>query len=147
MKSLLPVLFAAFAIACGSTTTPTAPKVVQPTTLNVAGTWTGTYASGQLGFGTATLALTQAGTTVGGTWSSAPSPGGGADIGAGTVSGTNPLTGNSGTFTLTLSPSNPTFCPFRSTMTVFLAERQMTGEWVTVTCTVTASGTLILKKN
>lgn len=130
--------------ACGSDSTPAAPT--PPAALNVAGTWDGTYSSAQLGFGSATLSLSQSGTAVSGTWSTRPSAGGGNGVGSGTVSGTNDLTGNSGTFVLTMSPSDPRTCPFRSTMTVFIAQRQMTGSWVTTNCTVTANGGLILTK-
>ena len=114
--------------------------------MNVSGIWPGTYSSAQLGVGRATLTLSQRGSTIGGTWSTTPDADGGSAIGAGTVSGTIAATGNSGTFVLTLSPSDPRSCPFSATMLVFLAQRQLTGNWATVACTVTANGTLILSK-
>ena len=144
MKRL--VLIAALACsACGSPTTPSAPT---PVPLDLSGTWNGTYSSAVLGFGSAVVTLSQIGSTVSGTWSTRPSANGGSGVGAGTVGGsTGGATGNTGTFTLTMSPSDPRNCPFSSTVTVFLAQRQMTGQWVTINCTVTASGTLILSKH
>jgi hypothetical protein len=125
---------------------PTLAPTIAPAIMNVAGIWPGTYSSAQSGFGRATLTLSQSGSTIGGTWSTTPDPGGGSAIGAGTVSGTMKATGNSGMFVLTLSPSDPRSCPFSATMLVFLAQRQLTGNWATVTCTVTANGTLSLSK-
>lgn len=133
-----------FVAACGGDSNPNAPSNSQ--TLNVSGIWSGTYSSSQLGFGRATLSLSQGGTVVSGTWSTSPDAGGGSGAGSGTISGTMTATGTSGTFTLTMSPSDPRTCPFSSTMTAFLAQRQMTGQWVTFNCTVAASGGLILTK-
>jgi hypothetical protein len=124
------VLLSLLSAACGSTSTPTAPSTpsMQAQSLNASGTWTGTYASAQVGYGKATLSLAQSGTAISGTWSTTPDPGGGSGVGGGTITGVNPLTGNSGVFTLMLIPSDPRTCGFQSTMTIFLAQRQMTGE-------------------
>ena len=136
--------------ACGGKDngSPSAPT---PATVNVSGLWSGTYSSSQLGFGRATLSLNQSGTAVSGTWTTTPDPGGGSSIGAGTVSGTltpTGSTGTSGSLSLRLQPSNPLTCPFQFTGTTGTATegRVLVGEWVTVSCTVTASGGLILKQ-
>lgn len=125
--------------ACGSN--PNAPGKSG----NVSGTWTGTYSSAFLGRGNATLNLVQSGASLSGTWNTTPTVGGSAPN-SGTVSGTNGGTSDSGTFTIDLTPSNPTTCPFRATMTYFLAQAQMTGDFVTTNCTVAASGGLILHR-
>lgn len=134
--SLLWALILLF--ACGSN--PNAPGENG----NVSGTWVGTYSSAQLGSGQATLSLIQSGSSLSGTWSTARDSGG--SIGAGTVSGSNMVTSDSGSFGLDLAPSDPTRCPFRATVTYSLPQKQMTGQWVTVNCTVAATGGLNLSK-
>ena len=141
--------------------------------LTIAGTWHGTYSSGQLGYGRAVLALTQSDTIVSGTWSITPDaktkysftekPDGSVEKvktwgGAGTVSGTRGTAtpdGRSVTFPLTLSPSDPRTCELRATMTttIFPAAtpdgrmaRHLLGEWVTFNCEVTATGGFILAR-
>lgn len=115
---------------------------------NVSGTWTGTYSSAILGPGNATLNLVQSGSALSGTWSTTPTGVGSGSRApnSGTVTGTNGGTRDSGTFTVDLAPSNPATCPFRATMTYFLTQAQMTGDFVTTNCTVAASGVLILHK-
>jgi hypothetical protein len=128
------------------TATPFAPAPPLGAITNVAGTWEGSYNSSQIGYGRATLSMTQSGGTVGGTWSTTPSAGGGNGAGAGTISGVITTTSTSGTFALTFSPSDPRDCPFRGTMTASLAQKQITGDWVSVNCSATVNAGLILTK-
>jgi hypothetical protein len=93
------------AMACGgSTSTPTAPT---PTPANVAGTWSGTFGfTAQAPFTSGmiplTMNLTQAGSSVSGTW---------VDGGAsGTVSGATTTTSFSGTFTWNAILNGATVC-------------------------------------
>lgn len=136
-----PVILVLALLAAGCGSSPNTPGKSG----NVSGTWTGTYSSAQLGPGTATLNLVQSGAALSGTWSTTPTVVGRAPN-SGTVSGTNAGTNDSGTFTIDLAPSNPATCPFRATMTYFLMQAQMTGDFVTTNCTVAASGGLILHK-
>lgn len=143
MRRLI-LLLALFASACGGGNSPTSPT--PQAALTVSGTWRGTYASAQIGFGRATLVLTQSGDGVSGNWSTTPDPGGGNGVGAGTVSGF--LSGSSPQsrpISLTMTPSDPRTCPFQFTGTAS-ATSGVFGQWVATNCTVTASGSLILSR-
>lgn len=137
MKRTL-LLFALVVAGCGSPNTPGEDG-------NISGTWTGSYSTNNLGLGagTASLSLVQTGSAVSGTWRATPING---TSTGGTVSGTNGSTRSDGTFTIDLNPSDPRSCPFRATMTYFLNQNQMTGDFVTFNCTVAANGVLILRK-
>lgn len=136
MRALMLVAALFVLPACGSSN-PAAPT---PVTLSLPGTWAGNYTSAQLGTGTLRLVLTYSGSSVGGTWSTTGSAGNA----SGTVSGMAPSLTSGATFTLMLSPSDPRTCPFQMTMTVQAHLKQLLGNWVTVNCTVTANGSVIL---
>lgn|SRR3990167_3661479 len=145
------ILIAALAcMGCGSG--PTAPTPAPPTstpaqTLNVSGTWRGTYASAQIGYGRATIVLTQTGTSLSGTWSTTPDVGGGSSIGAGTLSGalSAPSSSIARPIALTFTPSDPRTCPFQFTGSASTSSG-IFGQFVSTNCTVTASGSLILDR-
>ena len=122
-------------LACGGTS-PTAPS--PPVTPSIAGLWSGTYASAEIGFGTATMSVTQTGSNVSGTWSTRSSTG---TTSAGTISGTVSVSRD---VALRFNPSDPRTCPFQFAGITYSTQRRIDGQFVTVNCTVAASGTLIL---
>ena len=146
MKAILIISALVLTAACSSST-PTSPSQQPAQGINVAGTWRGAYASAQIGYGRATLSLSQTSLSVSGNWSTTPDPGGGSGVGAGTVSGTltSPVGGSSQQATFTFTPSDPRNCPFQFTGTASPTSG-IFGQWVATNCSVTASGTLTLER-
>ena len=105
---------------------------------SLAGTWTGTVIDSLVGTGTIRITISQSGSTISGTWASTfPDP---ADNNGGTASGT--LSGSS--LSATLTPSNPSSCPFNVTATV--SGNRMTGTYAVFTCTIAVTGSLELTR-
>lgn len=140
MRTIL-LLSALILTACGGDKNPIAPP---PVTLSLPGTWTGTYSSAQLGTGTARFVLAHQGSAVSGTWSIIGTATG--ETTSGTVSGSASNLISGATFTLVLTPSDPRTCPFQATMTAQAHLNELLGNWVTTNCTVTANGSLILRR-
>lgn len=138
MRSFLLAIVCTLAIGCSGSQSPTAPTA--PTIPSIAGAWAGTYASAQLGFGRVTLNLAQTSSTISGTWSTTATDGTGV-TNSGTISGT---VNTSRDVVLTMTPSDPRLCPYRFTGMTYSTERRIDGQFVTVNCTVAASGTLIV---
>lgn len=133
------VLLALMLYGCGSS--PAAPT---PTLVNVSGNWAGTYfaETGPATTGSTRLVLTQQGSGLTGTWSTQ----GGNGDGSGTASGTlNATSATAGSFTLRLTSSDPRFCGYQVTGTI-AAGSSMLGQWVTVSCSVAASGRISLSR-
>ena len=132
--------------ACGgsnsSPTAPTPPPAPTPSPpFSFNGTWTGpiTIAGAELPPGTATVTITQTGSSLSGTWS--------------TVYPTEPPLTTSGAFSGTangmalqgtLSPSDPDLCSYTINATV--SGTVMTGTFATVNCTGSESGTVMLTR-
>ena len=132
--------------ACGgdnkSPTSPTPiPPPPPPPPFSFTGTWTGpiTIAGAELPPGTATVTITQTGSSLSGTWS--------------TVYPTEPPLTTSGAFSGTangmalqgtLSPSDPDLCSYTINATV--SGTVMTGTFATVNCTGSESGTVMLTR-
>ena len=111
--------------ACGGgNSSPTAPT---PPPFSFNGTWTGPITSNVVGPGTGTVTITQTGSSLSGTWATVyPDP---MIQGAGSFSGTASGMSLSGT----LSPSDPTDCPYTINATV--SGNLMTGTYATFNCT------------
>ena len=122
--------------SCGSSA-PTSPS-----TQSIAGNWTGaiinTVPAGQPN-GNVVFTLAQTGSNLSGTWSTtyASSP---SSNNAGTLTGS--LSGSGGTFTL--SPSNPTLCPYSATSTI--SGNSMTGTFSAFNCTIAIAGSFSVTK-
>ena len=128
--------------ACGggnsSPTAPTPPPPTPPPPFSFNGTWTGPITSNVVGPGTATVTITQTGSSLSGTWATVyPDPmiQGGESF-SGTASGMS-LSG-------TLSPSDPADCPYTINATV--SGNLMTGTYATFNCTGVDSGSIMLTK-
>ena len=133
------ILFGAAGCGNDSPTTPTAPTPPPP--FSFTGTWTGpvTIAGIELPPGTATVTITQTGSSLSGTWS--------------TVYPTEPPLTTSGAFSGTangmalqgtLSQSDPDLCSYTINATV--SGTVMTGTFATVNCTGSESGTVMLTR-
>ena len=124
------------ASGCGSSA-PTSPS-----TQSIAGTWSGsiinTTPAGQPN-GNVVLTLAQTGSTLSGTWSTTypTSP---SSNNAGTLTGS--LSGSGASFTL--SPSNPTLCPYSATATV--TGSSMAGTFAAFNCTIAVAGSFSVTK-
>ena len=104
------------------------------------GTWTGPITSNIVGIptGTATVTLTQTGSSLSGTWSTVyPDP---MINNSGSFSGTASEMSLSGT----LSPSDPTSCPYTVNATV--SGNLMSGPYAAFNCTAVISGSISLTK-
>ena len=121
--------------ACGGgNSSPTAPT--PPFSFN--GTWTGPIISNLVGPGTATITITQTGSSLSGTWASVyPDP---------TIQGAGAFSGEASGMSLegTLSPSVPTGCPYTVNATV--SGNVMTGTYATFNCKVVDAGSVTLTK-
>lgn len=96
----------------------------------VSGTYRGIFQD-NLNAGTITVQLIQHGTILTGTWQTAAS--------GGSLAGT---VDDLGTIALTLSPSNPTLCPFSARASV--RDGRITGTYAALNCTVAVAGTFTL---
>ena len=125
------------AAACGGgNSSPTSPTPPPP--FSFSGTWTGPITSNVLGPGTATVTITQTGSSLSGTWATVyPDP---------TIQGAGSFSGTASGMSLegTLSPSDPTDCPYTINATV--SGNLMTGTYATFNCTGVDSGSIMLTK-
>jgi hypothetical protein len=104
------------------------------------GTWVGQITTNLAGVapGTATVTLTQSGSTVSGSYSTSyPDP---SNNGGGSFSGTATGTSLAGT----LSPSNPNQCPY--TVNATASGNQLTGTYAAFNCTISFGGSVSLTK-
>jgi hypothetical protein len=104
--------------------------------VDVSGNFRGTLQDSRSGPGTATATLAQNGTAVSGTVQTST----GTNIGGGNATGT--VSGNA--IDLTVTPSQPTSCPFHVTGSV--DGDTITGNFAAFNCTVSESGTFTLTR-
>lgn len=122
---------------CGSSA-PTTPSVQ-----SIAGNWNGTITTttpaGQPN-GNVAFTIAQTGSTLSGTWSTTypTSP---ASNNAGSLTGS--LSGSGATFTL--SPSNPTNCPYSATAALS-GSSSMSGTFAAFNCTIAVAGSFSVTK-
>ena len=120
------------------TPTPAPTPAPPPLPFSFSGTWTGPITSNILGPGTATVTITQTGSSLSGTWATVyPDP---------TIQGAGSFSGTARGMSLegTLSPSDPTDCPYTINATV--SSNLMTGTYATFNCTGVDSGSIMLTK-
>ena len=129
------------AVGCGgdSPTTPTAPTPPPPP-FSFSGTWTGPITSNVPGVppGTGTVTITHTGSSLSGTWATVyPDP---------TINAAGSFSGTASGMSLegTLSPSNPTECPYTINATV--SGNLMTGTYASFNCSGALSGSISLTK-
>lgn len=121
------LLAIAFGIVCCGTDSPSAPS------FSFSGNWQGVAQDSAAGTGVFRATLAQSGASVTGTWFiQFPLA---AFQNSGSVSGTANGTGLS----ITLTPSDPTTCPFR--LTANASGNQMTGTYAAFNCTGSIAGT------
>ena len=102
---------------------------------SLSGTYVGTIQDSVVGAGTVRITLSQTGSTLSGTWQMTfANPN---FTNSGSLSGT--VSGQS--ITLTLTPSNPTTCPFNVTATMMGANR-FVGTYAAFNCGDTVAGSL-----
>ena len=120
---------------CGGAGSPSAASISS----NLSGTWKGTVQNGAV-IDSSTATFSQAGTTLNGTWSifHILSP---ATTDSGFLSGS--VIGY--TVTLTLTPTQPSACPYKVNATL-AGSTFMSGTWTTTNCTANASGLMSLTK-
>ena len=120
--------------------TTATPDIPEPQQFSFNGTWTGPITSNFPGIppGTATTTISQTGSSLSGTWATVyPDP---TFNSSGSFSGTASGMSLSGT----LSPSDPTDCPYTINATV--SGNLMSGTYATFNCTLAVSGSISLTK-
>jgi len=125
-KSIACLFLLALTAGCGGGS-PSGPSAT-----DFSGTWSGTATSNLAPSAPARITLTQSGNSLTGSWS--------AGVNGGPLTGT--VSGNY--IAATVTPSDPTTCPF--TMNATVSGNRMTGTYTTFNCTAGFSGTIEASK-
>ena len=104
---------------------------------SISGNYAGTLQDSIAGAGTVQGTLSESGSSLSGMFQTTFTQSGRTVTSSGTVSGTV----NGTSITLTLTPSDPTACPFNITLTQ-VSDTQLTGTYTAFNCTVAQSGTI-----